>query len=81
MKRLKYIKELYGSLRRYNNGFGQQKHLILIVITDNSGIDKANLPHLFERFIGKNSGSQGIIGLALARMIIAAKMGPLRRKE
>lgn len=55
-----------------------------IVITDNGpGIDKADLPHLFERFYkGKNSGSQGIgIGLALARMIIAAQNGTIKAEN
>ncbi|HPD00810.1 MAG TPA: HAMP domain-containing sensor histidine kinase [Acetivibrio sp.] len=52
-----------------------------IVISDNGpGIDKEDLPHLFERFYkGKNSGDQSIgIGLALARMIITSQNGTVR---
>lgn len=43
------------------------------------GIDKKDLPHLFERFYkGKNSGSQSVgIGLALAKMIIDCQNGVL----
>lgn len=52
-----------------------------IVIRDNgSGIDKDDLPHIFERFYkGKNSSSQSYgIGLALTRMILAAQNGTVR---
>ncbi len=52
-----------------------------IVIMDNGpGIDKEDLPHLFERFYkGKNSSDQSIgIGLALARMIIINQNGTIK---
>ena len=41
------------------------------------GIDKDDLPHLFERFYkGKNSSEQSVgIGLALAKMIIVKQNG------
>jgi signal transduction histidine kinase len=55
-----------------------------IVITDNGrGIDKEDLPHMFERFYkGKNSGSQNIgIGLALARMIIINQNGTIKAEN
>ncbi len=55
-----------------------------ITITDNgSGIDKEDLPHIFERFYkGKNSdnGSFGI-GLALSRMIITAQNGTVKAEN
>lgn len=47
-----------------------------ITIEDNGcGIDKEDLPHLFERFYkGKDASSQSVgIGLALSRMIFAAQ--------
>lgn len=52
-----------------------------IVISDNGpGIDKEDLPHLFERFYkGKNSSDQSFgIGLALARMIITSQNGTIK---
>ncbi len=52
-----------------------------IIISDSgSGIDKDDLPHLFERFYrGKNSSSQNYgIGLALARMIISEQNGTVK---
>lgn len=52
-----------------------------IIISDNgSGIDKDDLPHLFERFYrGKNSSSQNYgIGLALARIIISEQNGTIK---
>lgn len=52
-----------------------------IVISDNGpGIDKEDLPHLFERFYkGKNSSDQSFgIGLALARMIITGQNGTIK---
>ncbi|WP_038291096.1 sensor histidine kinase [Acetivibrio straminisolvens] len=55
-----------------------------IEITDNGlGIDKEDLPHLFERFYkGKNSGEQSIgIGLALARMIIMSQNGTVKAQN
>lgn len=55
-----------------------------IVISDNGrGIDKEDLPHLFERFYkGKNSDSQNIgIGLALARMIIVNQNGTIKAEN
>lgn len=49
------------------------------IMDDGPGIDKKDLPHLFERFYkGKNSGNQSIgIGLALAKMIIDCQNGVL----
>ncbi|MGE5613080.1 MAG: sensor histidine kinase [Bacillota bacterium] len=55
-----------------------------IVISDNGrGIDKEDLPHLFERFYkGKNSGDQNVgIGLALARMIIVNQNGTIKAEN
>lgn len=55
-----------------------------IVISDNgSGIDKEDLPYLFDRFYkGKNSGDQSIgIGLALARMIIVSQNGTVKAEN
>jgi signal transduction histidine kinase len=55
-----------------------------IVISDNGrGIDKEDLPHMFERFYkGNNSGSQNIgIGLALARMIIINQNGTIKAEN
>lgn len=52
-----------------------------IIIRDTgSGIDKEDLPHLFERFYkGKDSGEQSVgIGLALSRMIITRQNGTIR---
>lgn len=49
-----------------------------IVVQDNGpGIEKEDLPHLFERFYkGKNSSEKSVgIGLALARMIIHEQQG------
>lgn len=55
-----------------------------IVIRDTGiGIDKEDLPHLFERFYkGKNSSEQSAgIGLALARMIIVQQNGTIRAQN
>lgn len=55
-----------------------------IVITDNgSGIDKEDLPHVFERFYkGKNSDGKSFgIGLALARMIISEQNGTIKAEN
>ena len=52
-----------------------------IEIKDNGpGIDKEDLPHLFERFYkGKNSSQNSVgIGLALSRMIIVQQGGTLK---
>lgn len=51
-----------------------------ITVWDNgAGIDKEDLPHIFERFYkGKNSSGSSVgIGLALARMIVVAQEGTL----
>ena len=51
-----------------------------ITVSDNgAGIDKEDLPHIFERFYkGKNSADSSVgIGLALARMIVVAQEGTL----
>lgn len=51
-----------------------------ITVSDNgAGIDKEDLPHIFERFYkGKNSSGSSVgIGLALARMIVVAQEGTL----
>lgn len=55
-----------------------------IVIEDTgNGIDKEDLPHIFERFYkGKNSDSMSFgIGLALARMIICKQNGTLKAEN
>ena len=52
----------------------------VITVSDNgAGIDKEDLPHIFERFYkGKNSSGSSVgIGLALARMIVVAQEGSL----
>ena len=51
-----------------------------IIISDTGcGIDKEDLPHIFERFYkGKHSGDKSFgVGLALARMIIKAQNGTI----
>ena len=58
----------------------------IVIEDDGPGFDKADLPHLFERFYkGKGSGEQSIgIGLALARMILARQNATIKaenRKE
>ncbi len=47
------------------------------------GIDKTDIPHLFERFYkGKNSSSESVgIGLALTQMIIAGQDGTVKVKN
>ncbi|MEG0430709.1 MAG: HAMP domain-containing sensor histidine kinase [Anaerovoracaceae bacterium] len=55
-----------------------------IVIEDNgSGIDKEDLPHLFERFYkGKSSADSSVgIGLALTKMIIQAQNGSIKAEN
>ena len=55
-----------------------------IAISDNgSGIDKEDLPHIFERFYkGKNSDDKSFgIGLALARTIITAQNGTIKAEN
>ena len=55
-----------------------------IIISDNgSGIEKDDLPHLFERFYrGKNASGQNYgIGLALARMIISEQNGTIKAEN
>ncbi len=55
-----------------------------IIISDNgSGIEKDDLPHLFERFYrGKKSAGQNYgIGLALARMIISEQNGTIKAEN
>ena len=55
-----------------------------IVVTDSGcGIDKEDLPHLFERFYkGKHSSDAGFgIGLALARTIVTAQNGTLKAQN
>lgn len=55
-----------------------------IIISDNGiGIDKEDLPHVFERFYkGKDSGETSFgIGLALARMIVAGQNGTIKVKN
>ncbi|MBQ8849183.1 MAG: HAMP domain-containing histidine kinase [Clostridia bacterium] len=55
----------------------------IIVSDSGSGIDKDDLPHIFERFYkGKNSGDGSFgIGLALARMIVTAQNGTLKAEN
>ena len=55
-----------------------------IVIKDSgTGIDKDDLPHIFERFYkGKNSGDNSFgVGLALARMIITGQSGTIKAEN
>ena len=55
----------------------------LTVSDTGPGIDKADLPHLFERFYkGKNAGEQSVgIGLALARRIITGQNGIVKAEN
>lgn len=51
-----------------------------LVVADNGpGFDKADIPHLFDRFYkGKNASDESVgIGLALARSVVAAQNGTL----
>lgn len=55
-----------------------------ITVSDSgSGIDKDDLPHVFERFYkGKNSSGNSFgIGLALARMIVTSQNGTLKAEN
>ena len=55
-----------------------------ITVSDNgSGIDKDDLPHIFDRFYkGKNSGDDSFgIGLALARMIVTSQNGTIKAEN
>lgn len=55
-----------------------------IVIKDNgTGIDKEDLPHIFERFYkGKDSDDKSFgVGLALARMIITSQNGTVKAEN
>lgn len=59
---------------------GQNNLYTSITIEDNGvGIEKEDLPHIFERFYrGKNSSSESVgIGLALSRMIILQHKGTI----
>ena len=55
----------------------------LIIEDDGPGFDKADLPHLFERFYkGKGSGEQSVgIGLALARMILTRQNATIKAEN
>ena len=55
----------------------------IIIIDNGSGIEKTDLPHIFERFYkGKHSGGQNFgIGLALARMIITSQNGTIKAEN
>lgn len=52
----------------------------LCISDTGSGIDEADLPHLFERFYrGRNAAASSVgIGLALARMIISQQNGSIK---
>ncbi len=55
-----------------------------ITVSDTgSGIDKEDLPHIFERFYkGKNSDDKSVgIGLALARMIVVSQNGTIKAEN
>lgn len=60
-------------------------HIYLgIMISDTGkGVDKEDLPHIFERFYkGKNAGKESVgIGLALAKMIIVSQNGTIMAKN
>lgn len=53
------------------------------IVDSGEGIDKADLPHLFERFYrGKNSAETSVgIGLALTRAIIAEQHGSIKAEN
>lgn len=55
----------------------------IIIKDDGQGIDKEDLPHLFERFYkGKSSSQTSVgIGLALARMIITQQGGTVKAEN
>lgn len=55
----------------------------IIIKDDGGGIDKEDLPHLFERFYkGKSSNQSSVgIGLALARMIITQQGGTIKAEN
>jgi len=55
----------------------------IIIKDDGMGIDKEDLPHLFERFYkGKSSSQTSVgIGLALARMIITQQGGTVKAEN
>jgi len=55
----------------------------IIITDDGTGISKADLPHIFERFYkGENSNDKSFgIGLALARTIISAQNGSIKAEN
>ena len=55
----------------------------IIIKDDGQGIDKEDLPHLFERFYKGTSSNQASvgIGLALARMIITQQGGTIKAEN
>lgn len=57
---------------------------VQIIISDNGdGIDKDDLPHIFDRFYkGKNSNERSFgIGLALSRMIVTGQNGTIKAEN
>lgn len=61
-------------------------YLGIIIEDTGKGVDKEDLPHIFERFYkGKNAGKDSVgIGLALAKMIVVSQDGTItaeNRKE
>lgn len=65
---------------RVEIGLTQEKNRAVVKITDNgSGIDKADLPHIFERFFrGNKTETAGSgLGLPIAKAIIEAMRGKL----
>lgn len=58
-------------------------YLELVIEDNGAGIDKEDLPHLFERFYrGKNSAADSVgIGLALSRMILKSENGSIKAEN
>lgn len=64
-------------------GYENAVHTELVIEDTGCGIDKDDLPHIFERFYkGKNQKSDSYgIGLALARAIIAGQNGTIKAEN
>ena len=52
-------------------------NVVVTILDDGDGIDKEDLPHIFERFYTGKQGNTGI-GLALTREIVKAHGGDIK---